>query len=293
MASLAAACGGASQRPPVAPPTEPALAERLSGTWRWSHASEEQGVSRRETEVWQLSAHGDRLTGSCRREIRFDSVDGTPFECSQRASYLLRTDYQLSGRVAQGRGWLEEVSYRTEPSPCEPGHRRTVRYQLALARGRLQLRWPGGRQLLRRARSSASPAPEPPRSATGRWTWSNRRVSARGEVREEVEAWTLEEAEDSELTGSYERKVVVSNADGSAHPCTGSDRHSYTDRYQVRGWRQGDAIVIAEVAAQPDDPSPCLRQSDRHLDQADGRVYPHAIELTWRGKSRQVLTRTP
>jgi len=93
------------------------------------------------------------------------------------------------------------------------------------------------------------------------------------------------------VSGSYQRRVTLFNQDGRPVPCARAPLVEQVDRYAVRGWRDGDALVVEETGASPGR-SPCAGP-ERHLDSAQGRVYRDSIELVWRGQNRQVLTREP
>jgi hypothetical protein len=286
--ALLAACGGAAARPGTTP-VDLEETDWLTGRWRWTHASDEAGVRRVEIEDWTIAAKAGGVTGSYRRQVVFMAGDGLPFRCSQSPIYALATSYQLRGREDGGL-WLDEVSYQVEPSPCEGGHRGVTRYRVAPGpAGTLELTWAGGRQRLRRSERPAIAGTAPTRAA-GEWRWSNRSESARGEVRVEVERWKLDEKPDGLVEGSYRRQVTVFAEDGRLFPCTRDGFYEYVDRFAVRGWRDGAELQLVEVRATPA-ASPC-QDSSRHLDSAVGRFYGDSIELDWRGRNRQVLSRS-
>ena len=294
-----AACGGAGPRAPASIP-QPDLPDtaRIAGGWRWTHVSEADGVRRVEIEDWALRPAGRRggviaLVGAYRREVFLLSLDGTPFRCNQDLTIALRSGYELRGELDGDGGWLEETAAAAEPSPCAGPRRATTRYQIAARPGRLDLTWPGGRQVLRRPPAGAIAARPVTRASpalSGTWRWTNRHVSPRGEVRVERETWRLEEQPGGEVRGSYRREVTRFAEDGPLAGCGGAAVATRTDEYELRGWRRGDEVLLSETAAAPG-PAVCGAEPGRHLDHAGGTVYPGALELTWRGRNRQVLRR--
>lgn len=289
--AAAAACGGAGPAAPGAPGAPVAEPGAwAAGSWTWRHTSESASARVVEIEDWSLRASGGALAGWYQREVIVTSRDGSPFSCNQAASYRLRTRYQVRGRAAGDTAWLDEVAFRTEPSPCERGARATARYRLRRRGAGLELTFPGGRQLLARRPSPPARWPAAAGALGGSWQWRSRRVTPRGEVRTEIERWYLDEADGGAVVGVYRRELILEADGGGALPCSGQPRTSIVDHYLVRGFRDGDQLVLDEVAALPDRGA-CAGERRRHLDQASGAIYPEHVVLIWRGRNRQVLRR--
>jgi hypothetical protein len=294
----AAACGPTpAPAPPPTPAPEPALtAADLRGHFRWSHASDADGVRRVEIERWSLDGEGPALTGRYEREVTFVSLDGTPFECNQAVRYRLRSTVELEGTVAGRSAHLHARAYRVEASPCERGYRRLGSYEARPVPAGLALRWDGGAQTLSRDEPPADAAPTAPAPDSGEraplegaWRWATRATADDGaELRLEVERWRLTETSPGVLEGEYVRTVTVSSPGGAEIACAGAPHYRHQDRYTVRGTRDGDRITVAEVAYEAE-PHPCLHHAERHLDSAIGVLEGGYLVLTWRGKRRQVL----
>jgi hypothetical protein len=295
--ALSPSCGRAA-RPvgpaPIAAPSVPTAfieADRVRGSWLWSHADESDGVRRIEHERWSLSLDGPAVTGRYTREVSFLSTDGKPFDCSQTLSYSLRSTFELKGTAHTRHLVLEERDFETTASPCESGFRKLARYEGFLTDAGLMLIWKGGSQTLTRASGPAPDANLALGSTDGRWEWQNsNELESAGEVRVEREDWELTEQDDGSLRGTYLRAVTVYDPDGRAFECSGQSRYHFSDRYTVAGARRGSRVVLSEVAVDSE-PHPCLPHAARHLDAAVGTLDGGYLELTWRGGHRQVLHR--
>ncbi|HUS64855.1 MAG TPA: hypothetical protein VMZ28_09955 [Kofleriaceae bacterium] len=274
--ALLSACGGATRG---AGATSRATPDRtaappgwLDGQFRWTHASTDGAVHRVEIEDWWLG-DGARY----RRQVHVFSLDGVPFRCNQRLSYVIETEYDVAVRSSSSGATLDETLRKVTPSPCATEHRGTTRYQVVpAAGGALALTWPGGRQTLHRASASAAPAPA---AAGPRYRWTNRSVGPRGDTRVEIESWELHED-----GGSYQRRVVVFREDGRIHRCSGEATIDYTDRFEV----EVHGTTLTEVAAHPA-AHPCASRT-RHLDSGELTIHGDgSLEILWRGGNRQVL----
>jgi hypothetical protein len=333
LASLAACALPGSDEPP------PFYADFvLRGTWQWAHLVEEPGLRRLERETWSWhptrGAHAPGvLRGSYLREVTVRS-SLLPFACNQDQQYTQRAWYEVEahpvppsarrrrGEPAPGEappeppGDLElvELSYRTEPSPCDHGFRKLGRYRAFSSEGRLLLRFPEGQQTLWRTSDERGPARPPweqrPARLGGSWQWRSVSTDEQGLVRREEEHWELAVAaafvpclgcgfgafaplaEHAKLfDGIYTRRVTVESADGAAIPCAGAAAYGFEDRFILEGRRHGPVIALRETAVAAA-PHPCLRARDeRSLDSATLEQQGEHLVLDWRGKRRQVLHR--
>lgn len=306
-------CGNPSPPPVVEAlrPRPPALARLsprdIAGDWRWSLATEADGVRRIEVEHWRLQSPApagpgrplDRqsVMGTCERVVTFLSMDGMPFECNQALAYELRATYRVQGTITGGELELAELSYETADSPCEPGHRRLATYRGERIGPDLVLRWPEGEQTLKRDASGKKPGvdaqpgvePRPAMALAGAWRWQSRNQRDR-EVRVEIEEWDLVEEPGGAITGTVMRTVTIFDAQGEVYDCNGNTYYQYRDRYTLRGHRTGDRLGVNEVAVEAE-PSACLTHQERHLDAAVGELVGDHVVLTWRGNRRQILHR--
>jgi len=298
VAALAAgACGG--EPPPTAP--EPRVGDRLvvaalGGLWDWRYQRDEPGLHRIERERWQLTptAGAGSVRGGYLREVEVTATDGVPFTCNQQTTYTQRAYFDVRATVVAGTAVIEETGYRVEPSPCDHGFRRLGHYLAQVRPTFLTLRWDGGQETLRRI----GPRPEllaPPLFAgdvpvwNGPWRWSSRTLTEAGDVRDEREEWEV--AVGARGAGAtYVRTVTVSSGDGRVLPCAGQRSWTYVDRYVLDGRIEGDELALREIAAAPDH-HPCLTEAPRALDQLSAHLDGAFLDVTWRGKRRQVLHR--
>jgi hypothetical protein len=319
LAALATSCGpgvprrvSAVSTPGAARPRPLSWAPDPGGRWRWTMVSEEAGTRRVEVETWHLESRGDALAGTLARTVTVLSTDGTPFACNQALVYRQETLFELEGGRDAGGFWLREVAYQTRPSPCDDGQRTRLRYRGRWVHGALALAWDGGSQTLRRLPAAGGQpggapgaredlhgtgVPTSPGwaaaagSLAGAWRWQGRSVRPdTGEVMIEIEDWALGENAAGQVTGTLTQTVTVFDRDGRVFSCSGDTFYRYRDRYALRGQRRGDAVVLDEVAVEPE-AHPCIGGASRHLDAATGAVVGEHVVLTWRGQRRQVLHR--
>jgi hypothetical protein len=279
----------------------------MHGAWRWIHGSEADGTYRLERERWLLGPitadpeTGQKVVlGRYRRDLAVVALDGKPFLCNQQAAYLQSAIFDVRVVVSEGELVVDELGYRTEASPCEPGFRHLGQYRASLDRPYARLTWDGGQQTLQRVPDdsfaagdlelTALPASETARY-TGAWHWSLRSYDDQHQVHEEDEAWELAVSEDGVAGGTYVREVVVSSADGSDLACAGAPSWRFVDRYTVRGKVVDGVIELEEVAVDAGQHACLAATPDRHLDTATGVTVGEHVVLTWRGKRRQVLHR--
>jgi hypothetical protein len=301
LAAVSPSCGSHANRgtPPSSGKLPPGAgwvsAPAVAGDWEWSHISDQDAVRRIEVERWNVAIEGTAVAGSYERTVTLLSTDGIPFDCNQNLTYEVKSRYRLSG-TAHAR-WVELVEDKVEttPSPCENGFRRLARYEAFVTDEGLLLIWRGGSQTLRRAgelpRMAAGSTPLPSTSVAGSWAWRHRADDTiRGEVRVEAEEWELAEDGAGRLTGTYLRDVTVFHPDGTIYACSGAGYYRFRDRYTLVGARSDNGVTLNETAVDAE-PNPCVRQDERHLDAAGGRMRGGHLELTWRGGHRQVLHR--
>jgi hypothetical protein len=260
---------------------------RTVGDWAWVHQTTEDGVLVTEYERWHFDwPDGAEARGTYRRDTAFVSLDGTPFVCAQRASYVQSALFEVRA-FFDGGLVVEEVDYRALPSPCEHGLRHTARYDAFFDGADLVLAWDGGSQTLEPAPPEDVSLPIPPPTVAGPWRWHVTSLDRSGLVRDEVEAWELAVADDGAIAGTYVRTVTTASPDGTRIPCAGAPRWSFTDRYLLRGNLAHLAEVAVDAGAHP-----CLEaHPDRHLDAAWATTVGDHLLLTWRGNRTQVLHR--
>jgi hypothetical protein len=311
-ALLAVGLGGcAAGEPPTAPGPRLAdivVAGSLVGDWTWQHAGAEGGVHRVERERWHLASTGAPsapIAGWYLREVEVRASDGVPFACNQQASYTQRARYDVRAAVVGGVAVIEETGYRAEPSPCDHAFRRLGHYLARVRRHRLHLRWqvedhaPGrpdaavsGLQTLDRAPagSAAPPWPPPATGWNGPWAWAVRTVDESGRVRDERERWELTVG-DAGAGATYRREVTMFTPGGRPAACAGgASQWSYVDHYVLEGKRDGELLTLREVAVDAGT-HPCLDPEPRALDAVTVQLEGAYLELTWRGKRRQILHR--
>ncbi|HVV83507.1 MAG TPA: hypothetical protein VHE35_10565, partial [Kofleriaceae bacterium] len=187
---------------------------------------------------------------------------------------------------------LDETGYQVEPSPCDPGLRRTGSYRARIDHTQhLLLVGDASVQRLEAGPDEpVAPLPAPPPTLDGAWTWSSVSWTADGLVQREVERWQLE-THAPDVTGSYERVVTLVSPDGTVLPCAGADRYQFTDRYQLVGKVTDDGWRLREDSAEAG-VHPCLRGTpSRYLDEATAELVGEYLVLTWRGPRKQVLAR--
>ena len=240
------------------------------------------------------------VRGRYRRDVAVVALDGTSFLCNQQPAYLQSAVFDVRVQVADGELVVDELGYRTAPSPCEPGFRRLGSYRATLDRPRIHLAWDGGEQTLQRVPDDSFAAGDLELTAlpaelaarlTGSWHWSLRSYDDQHQVHEEEEAWELAVADDGTAGGTYVREVTVRSGDGADLACAGAPSWRFTDRYTLRG-KVVDGILDLEEVAVDAGTHPCLAATpERHLDTATGVSIGEHLVLTWRGKRKQVLHR--
>ncbi|HUQ04568.1 MAG TPA: hypothetical protein VM261_18840 [Kofleriaceae bacterium] len=272
-------------------------AQKLTGAWEWVHFEIEAGTQRRERERWTFGPTSDRtkLVGRYTRDVLVRSLDSLPFECNQETRYRQRAEIFVEAVATATGVAIQEVSYRTDPGPCEHGLRELGAYTAVIDGDELHLAWPGGNATL--ARASDAPAPAPPETApppAGRWTWDVTSWTRSGMVRDEYEDWELAVGDDGLLGGTYVREVSESSPDRTDIPCAAAPSWGFVDRYVVRGRPMedgGDGWRIEEVGFVAGQ-HPCLAATPRRvLDAATLTAEGEHVVVRWRGKRRQVLLR--
>jgi hypothetical protein len=314
-AALALVAGGLAGCARGEPPTAPGprlidqiIAGSLIGDWTWQHAGAEDGIHRIERERWHLAATGEPsapVAGWYLREVEIRAADGVPFVCNQLPSYTQRARYDVRAAVVGRIAVIEETGYRAEPSPCDHGFRRLGHYLARVRKHRLHLRWqvdehaPGrpdaavtGLQTLDRAPAGtvAPPWPPPATGWNGPWTWSVRTVDESGRVRDERERWEIPGGA-AGAGATSRREVTVFTPGGQPATCAGgATSWRYVDHYVLEGARDGDLVTLREVAVDAGS-HPCLDPAPRVLDAVTAQLEGNYLELTWRGKRRQILHR--
>jgi hypothetical protein len=312
LAAVVAGCASPEPRTTPEPGiTDMVLAGSLVGDWVWTLRVDEAGLHRVERERWHIGPSpvvGKGLVGTYDREVDVTATDGVPFVCNQRTRYVQRARYDLRVTVMGGQAVIDEVGFRAEPSPCDHGFRRLGHYAAQVRRDRLELRWevaddaPGrrdgeprsGGQILRRAEAGSGAAVWPGEGTTwnGPWRWDVRTVDATGAVREEREEWELTVG-GSGAAATYRRTVTMHSATGAVIACAGAPRWSHVDHYVLEGALATDGsgrLELREVAADAAE-HPCLDREPRQLDAVTAELDGEYVEMTWRGKRRQVLYR--
>jgi hypothetical protein len=280
------------QNPSAPQPPHPSVEEYL-GHYSYSESSQHDGAKRIDHEEWDVTGEGKTLRATYKRSVTFLSSNAEPFACRQALYYRLQATYQLEGRLTSEGITLEETDVRTTPSPCERGTRPLVRYRGKRVDGGLLLRWHGGEQLLLRTSPAMATPPAHNSAVTGKWMWKNRLPLDSDQVRVELETWTLNEAADGAIKGSYERLVTAYTQSGEPIPCAGAHRYSFRDRYSVSGTRRAAQIEIHEIRALESTSHPCLATKRRHRDSGTGHLMGDSLVIAWRGYHRQVLHRIP
>lgn len=133
----------------------------LGGVWDWQTeakvSTDGEGDLHSEKEEWHLVDLDGKLAGYFDRVVERRRPRGV-FPCSGSPVMRTQTRYTLRGRRTGDQLFLNEVDYKSEPSPCENGGRRLDSYRgTLLSAGLLLLEWSGGQQLLRRRSSDRNP----------------------------------------------------------------------------------------------------------------------------------------
>jgi len=312
LALAVVACSSGATRsggPPHRPrPGDQILLQRLIGSWRWLHGAIVDGTYRLERERWRFDPTStDEATGAAvvrgryRRDVVVVALDGKSFLCDQQTAYVQSTVYDVRVIVDRGRLVVDELEYRTRPSPCEPGFRRLTHYRGRLSGPRLQLSWDGGEQTLSPVGAEGFTAADlelpalpaaPAARVAGAWHWSLRGRDKHNDVRDEAEAWDIAVSSDGTAGATYVRDVTVYSADGTRFPCAGAPSYSFTDRYTLRGTLAADGTLsLDEIAVDPGNHRCLADTPERHLDSLTAVTVGEYLILTWRGKRKQVLHR--
>jgi hypothetical protein len=298
IAAVVVACGppGGAVTRPAQPPHQLSLGD-LVGGWRWMLSTAENGTTRVEDETWhfqRVAASQTQLVGRYIRTVEVRSDDRIPFLCNQRPWYRQRAVYDVAVEFTTTGFAIRETGYHAEPSPCDHGFRRAGNYTAALGGGRLELRWPGGSQVLSQIDSSAElPADPWPAAAApfGPWRWDAVSYDDDGNIRTEHEWWEITKRTETQLDISYRRRVIVTSSDGKPIPCANATTWSFDDAYILDGQREEEHWHFHELAAEPGDHA-CLKATPkRNLDEATAEQLGDFFILEWRGKRRQVLYR--
>jgi hypothetical protein len=295
LAALAAGCG---PRPPGAGATDPRIGATLIGEWRWVQLTEENGTRRTEDERWQFVPRPDAtVAGRYLRDVTVQSTDGRVFDCNQAAEYRQRAvfELELAGDV------VRELSYRTEPSPCDHGFRKLGSYHVQVGEQQATLTWDGGEATLLRVGPLPGALAEPVWSGdrptpTGAWTWNATWREPRGPRRTATETWAITggatTGADGVLTGTVTRSLETIDPDGATIPCAGADRWTEAERITIELRRTGELYRLRELEADAGTPHPCRATSPaRVLDDATVEQRGDYLVIEWRGDRRQVLRR--
>lgn len=304
---LLAGCPAPSGAPNTTHPAPPAQTYTLAdliGGWRWMLRTQEQATTRVEDEQWRFLAGSvpTELVGRYVRTVEVRSDDGVPFQCNQRAWYRQRAVFDVTVEPKPtdatdkiGGFTITETEYRAEPSPCDHGFRHVDKYRAELVGDQLRLVWDGGSQALLHT-DSATPelAADPWPSASplvGSWRWDATSFDDEGNIHDETEWWELTRRTDTQIDGTYRRRVTVRSADGKNLTCANAPAWTFDDAYIFDGQREEEHWHFYERAVDPGD-HPCLRTTPRRaLDEATAEQRGDALVLEWRGKRRQVLYR--
>jgi hypothetical protein len=297
LAATAAACAEPVPLPEGAVPLDAIVtAQQMTGDWEWVHFEIEDGTLRREREHWSFGPTIDRrrLVGRYTRDVLVRSLDGVPFQCNQETRYRQRAEIFVEAVVVATGVSIREISYRTDPGPCEHGLRELGSYIATIDGDELHVAWPGGDATLTRAAREPTREPALARAPAGRWTWNVTSWTRAGMVREEFEDWELAVGDDGMIGGTYVREVSEASPDRATIECAGAPTWGYVDRYLLRGKPLedgGDGWRIEEVGVVAGQ-HPCLVATPkRTLDTATLVAEGEHVVLTWRGKRRQVLLR--
>ena len=288
--------GSPATRP--APPPQSFTLVDLVGGWRWLHRTTESGTTRIEDETWRfrpMPGVPSKLVGRYVRSVEVRSDDRRIFQCNQRPWYRQRAVFDVEVDIAQAGFIVREIGYRTEPSPCDHGFRKTGHYTAELHGERLALRWADGAQTLWRVDDELAALPEDPWPTTpaieGPWRWDMTSFDDEGNVHDENEWWQITRRNDTQLDLTYRRRVVVRSPDGSTIACAKAPRWAFDDAFLLDGRREEEHWHFYERATEPGD-HPCLRITPRRsLDEATAEQLGEYLVLEWRGKRRQVLYR--
>jgi hypothetical protein len=286
------------------PATQISLAE-LAGDWRWLYRTEERGTSRVEEEQWRLASdprEPQQLTGHYVRTVEVASLDHAPFQCNERPSYRQRAIFDVVVE-RDGKGLvIKETGYQTEPSPCDHGFRHLDEYRAPeLDTGKLALKWGQGEDSGIQTLWHVGGAQQPPLAApwattfapVGAWRWSATSVDAAGNLHDETEWWEITRRTDTQLDGTYRRRVTVRSPDGAPIACAHAPSWTFDDAYVLDGQKEEDHWHFHELAVEPGD-HPCLRATPRRvLDEATAEQLGDYLVLEWRGKRHQTLYRPP
>ena len=311
--ALASCRSGATRTPaPGAPPPprpgDQILLQRLSGGWRWLHGTIVEDTYRLERERWHFDPiTTDATTGAAvvrgryRRDVVVVALDGKSFLCNQQTAYVQTAVYDVRVIVEDHELVLDELEYRTQPSPCEPGFRHRTHYNGRFQRHHLALDWDGGTQTLSPLAEDAFTTADlelpalpasPAERFSGAWHWSMRGRDKHNDIRDEDEAWDIAVSSDGTAGGTYVRTVTIHSGDGSNFPCAGTPSYTFTDRYTLRGSLAPDATLSLDEIAVDAGTHPCLSATpDRHLDTMTAVTVGAHVVATWRGKRKQVLHR--
>jgi hypothetical protein len=291
-----------STRP--APPGEQFMLADLLGGWRWVYRTEEAGTSRVEEETWRLAPDPHdttHLLGRYVRTVEVRSLDRVPFECNQRPWYRQRAVYDIvAERGDGGRGFqIRELSYTTEPSPCDHGFRHLGSYTAVPRGARMLLTWQAngqsGTETLWQTDADLRPLPAAPWpdhvEPTGAWRWDATSYDAQGNIRDEHEWWEITRRSPTQLDATYRRRVTTRSPDGSPIACAHAPSWSFDDAYVLEGVKEEAHWHFYEKAVAPGDHA-CLRATPkRDLDEATAEQIGDFFVLEWRGKRHEVLYR--
>ncbi len=280
---------------------------QAAGVWDWTFSSvdEQQSDERVEHEEWHLEQTGHDVKGYYDRTVTVRSTDERLFRCNQKANFTRFTRVRVAGVLEGERLVLRELAFVTKPSPCDDGARNLVAYVGVVRGGTMRLQWgPDAGQTLHRRDGVAAgdvvrTALELPADAAtarvaghaavaGTWEWELKSIDAEGDERIEREQWHLTEGDDG-IGGWYERRVLRVRGDGT-FSCNSKDRFETITRYDIRGDRMGERVMLREVGYHADR-SAC-DNGQRRLDSYNGTVSDDGGELvlSW-GPGNQLLRR--
>ena len=281
------------------PPTESFALADVVGTWRWLLRTQSEGTTRIEDEEWRFKpgAKPTQLVGRYVRSVEVRSDDRVPFQCNQRTWYRQRAVFDVTVDIRPGAtGYsITESEYRAEPSPCDHGFRHVGAYTAQITGDHLQLAWDGGQQALLHIDRAVPELAEDPwplaPPLVGAWRWDAISYDDEGNIHDESEWWELSRRSETQIDGTYRRRVTVRSPDGRNLACANAPSYSFDDAFVFDGQREEEHWHFYERAVDPGD-HPCVRLTPRRaLDEATAEQRGDSLVLEWRGKRRQVLYR--
>lgn len=230
----------------------PPQSHNLSGVWSWDNNYEDEYQnSVTEHEVWTLTQIDTSVFGQYLRTVKYQSLDGSTFNCNSSLSFEREMKLLVSGHNEQNRISLEEISYTNYGDPrCALEERILMQYN-GTYDGSEELGLYYGDNKFQRLTKINDLTPQRnyrtySRSLSGTWKWQAQHETEDGDLYEVEETFDLLQ-DGANLEGTCLRTKRLHAAPGQVFRCNGSDIIELRTLYRLKGlWDDGGFVFFEE-----------------------------------------------